>query len=168
MISELNTKELFASLDKSELQFVREITSFSEKEVNIVPFKDSWTAAQVAAHVAKSIASVAELLRTTAKPANRKPAARVQEIKEMFLDFALKFKSAKNILPAEKVYDKETLTEEVKTAFKGLKDVGSQEDLSEILQLPALGEITKFELLYLSVFHTIRHVHQLKNISKIL
>ena len=167
-IQQSDTTKMFALLDDAESQFMELVSSHSENEINIVPFEYSWSAAQVAEHVAKSNASVEELLRKTAKPADRKPDARVHEIKEMFLDFTLKFKSAKNILPAEQLYDKEKLIEEVKISFKHLKEAGSNEDLSESFQVPKLGEMTKFEMLYLSVFHTQRHAHQLKNIYQIL
>ena len=167
-IQQSDITAMFALFDDAESQFLEALSSFSENETNIVPFEDSWTAAQVVEHVGKSNSFVEELLRETAKPADRKPDARVQEIKEMFLDFTLKFKSAKSILPAKQIYNKEKLIEEVKISFKHLKEAGSNEDLSESFEVPKLGEMTKFEMLYLTVFHTRRHEHQLKNIYQIL
>ena len=37
---------------------------------------------------------------------------------------------------------------------------------SELLDLPPIGEITKLEVLYFVLYHTQRHIHQLKNVIR--
>src|SRR5215212_1916501 len=101
MTEELNTRELFASLDDASSKLLTMIASLSEPTLNTIPFKNSWTAAQVTAHVTKSNSSIAQALRMEAKPSERDPGERVQELKKMFLDFTIKFQSPDFILPTQ-------------------------------------------------------------------
>jgi hypothetical protein len=158
------TRELFVSLDKASSELLGMIASLSESALNWVPFKDSWTAAQLAAHVTKSNASIAQALNMEAKPADRDPGERVQELKSMFLDFTVKFKSPGFIVPTQDYYEKETLLVKLKKSAELLKETAGKVNLPEMISLPAFGEITKLELLYFVLYHTQRHIHQLKNI----
>lgn len=64
----INTKELFASLDDAASEFLQLIASLSDKQINTIPFKDSWTAGQFAEHVTKSNTGVAKALNIEGKP----------------------------------------------------------------------------------------------------
>jgi hypothetical protein len=160
----LNTKELFISLDYAFSELVMMIEALSEASLNTVPFADSWTAAQLAAHVTKSNSSIAQALDMEAKKTERNPGERAPELKEMFLDFTIKFQSPEFIRPAEGFYEKEKLITKLKKSIEQLKEQWNKVNLAEILSLPAFGEITKLELLYFVLYHTQRHVHQLKKI----
>jgi hypothetical protein len=160
----LNTKELFASLDNAFSELLTMIEALSEPVLNTVPFTDSWTAAQLAAHVTKSNISIAQALDMEAKKTERNPDERALELKEIFLDFTIKFQSPEFIRPAQGMYEKEKLNAKLKKSIEQLKEQRNKANLSEILSLPAFGEITKLELLYFVLYHTQRHIHQLKNI----
>ena len=164
----LNTKELFISLDDASSQLLNMIASLSEAELNDVPFKNSWTAAQLASHVTKSNSSISQALNIEAKPAERDPAERVQELKRMFLDFTTKFQSPDFISPMQGSYEKEILISKLNRSVERLKEAARKVNLTDIINLPAFGEITKFELLHFVLYHTKRHIHQLKNIMRII
>jgi hypothetical protein len=51
------TKDIVQQLEKTTNEMLQLVSSFNEEEMNSVPFKDSWTAAQVADHITKSNAS---------------------------------------------------------------------------------------------------------------
>ena len=168
MIEELNTKELFVSLDNTSSRLLAMISSLSETTLNIIPFKHSWTAAQLAAHVTKSNTSIAQALKMEAKPSERDPGERIHELKEMFLDFTIKFQTPDFILPTQDTYEKETLIAKLKRSNELLKEAADKVNLSGILSLPAFGEITKLELLHFVLYHTQRHLHQMKRICDAL
>ncbi|MEP6596313.1 MAG: DinB family protein [Ginsengibacter sp.] len=164
----LNTTELFTSLDNVSSELLIIIASLSETSLNTIPFKYSWTAAQTAAHITKSNSSIAQALNMEAKPAERDAGERVQELKGIFLDFTTKFQSPDFILPTQDTYEKEVLIARLKRSIERLKETAGKVDLSEIISLPAFGEITKLELLHFVLYHTQRHLHQLKNIMRII
>ena len=165
----LHTKELFVSLDEISSELLQLISSADSITINTVPsdgsqIKDSWTAAQLASHVTKSNKAIIQALNMEGKTAQRSPGERVPELEKMFLDFTTKFQSPEFIRPKQGTYQKDTLIAELKKSIEHMKELRSKINLSEILSLPAFGEITKLELLHFVLYHTQRHVHQLKNI----
>ena len=165
----IDTKDFFASLDKTTTELLQLISSTDSKIINTVPSgsdrtKDSWTAAQLATHVTKSNKAIAQALDMEGKTAERNPGERVRELKAMFLNFNTKFQSPEFLRPKRENYLKETLVADLKKSIDHLMETGGRINLSEIISLPAFGEITKLELLYFVLYHTQRHIHQLKNI----
>ncbi len=165
---EIGTKELFASYDKTTTELLQLVSSFSEKEINTIPYEDNWTAAQVATHITKSNTSIAHAMHIEGKAVERNAEERVQELKDMFLDFSSKFKSPEFILPTQDTYQKETVIEDLKKSIMQLKNAADNVNLFQIINVPAFGEITKLEIFHFVLYHTQRHIHQLKNIFKIV
>ena len=164
----INTKELFASLDNVASEFLQLIASLSEKQINTIPFKDSWTAGQLAEHITKSNTGIAKALNIEGKPTDRNPGERERELKEMFLDFTIKFPASEFLLPTKDIYNKETVIADLKKSIERLKQESDKATLSEAINHRAFGEITKLELLHFAKFHTQRHLHQLKKIVQIV
>ena len=164
----INTKELFLSLDETWSELLKLISSADASIINTIPFEDSWTAAQLATHVTKSNKAIVQGLIMEGKPAERNPGERVQELKELFLDFTIKMKSPEFILPTQKTCNKEMILADLKKSIEQLKESGNKVNLSEAISHRAFGEITKFELLHFVLHHTQRHIHQLKEIIKTL
>ena len=77
MNEKVNTNELFASLDHTTSELIKSISSFSEIQLNEIPSAGSWTAAQVAEHVAKSNKEIAKSLKKEGKLTGRVPDAGV-------------------------------------------------------------------------------------------
>ena len=87
-------------------QLIQLFSSFSDEQINQVPFAGSWTPAQIAAHVLKSETFILQALNATGKPVDRMPDERVAELKKIFLNFTNKFQSPVFIVPEKKMYQK--------------------------------------------------------------
>ena len=164
MTTDTVNSDLFASLDKTIEELLIIISSVDEKDINTVPFENSWTAAQVVAHVTRSINGMGEALRMPGKTADRELDEKANGFKTMFLNFETKMKSPPFVLPEHDVYEKNELIDTLKNADKKFKESAHEANLSELLNLPPIGELTKLELLHFVLYHTQRHIHQLKNI----
>src|SRR4051794_3818628 len=164
----LNTEQLFISLDETTSELLKVISSFNEQEINAVPFKDSWTAAQVADHVNQSNKSMIKSLREEGKASLRNGDEGVAKLKEIFLNFDSKLQSPKFILPTQNTYNKQFLVDDLRNSIKRITELSNTVDLSEMINHPVFGEVTKFEILHFIVYHTARHIHQLKNIFQIV
>jgi hypothetical protein len=140
------------------------IHGFDEEQVNNIPHEGSWSAAQVIVHVTKSINGIAKAMKLEGEKITRDADARVQELKNTFLDYTVKFKSPEFILPAEGPYEKAKVISELERSVEQLKQASKGTNLSEAIKHPAFGEITKLELLHFVLFHIQRHTRQLKNI----
>lgn len=158
--------DLFSSLDDTIAEMLSIISSVEEKDINTIPFENSWTAGQLVDHVTRSINGMAEALEMPGKIADRKPAEKANELKAVFLNFDRKMKSPPFILPTKDVYEKDSLTDKFKSATNKFLETAKTVEPSELLNLQPLGELTKLEVLYFILFHTQRHTHQLKNIAE--
>lgn len=164
----IKMEEFFSSLDSASSELLQWISSADVTIINAVPFVDSWSAAKLAAHIIKSNKAIAQALNMEGKSAERNPGERVPELKKMFLDFTVKFDSPEFIKPKQERYLKEIIVEDLNQSIEQLKELRNRVNLSEIITLPAFGEITKLELLHFVLYHTQRHIHQLTNIFRAL
>jgi len=164
MTENINTEELFTSLDKTTSELIELISSFTETQINEIPAVASWTAAQVAEHVTKSNNGIINSLKKEGKLPGRAPDAGVEQLKKTFLDFDKKLQSPEFILPTQDIYQKKMVIDNLEISIAQLKELGHNVNLLEMISHPIFGEITKLELLHFVVYHTRRHIHQLQNI----
>ncbi len=160
-------REMIDELKSTTAELLKLVTAFSREQLNVVQVEGSWTAAQVAEHMNKSY-TVAEVLNGPVKQTDRNPAEKVNQIKEVLLNFELKMKSPEFILPENKQYDKTLLLDSLSTGIKKITAAAGTLNLEETctaLALPQPGELTRLEWISFIIYHTQRHNHQLKNIA---
>jgi DinB superfamily len=160
----LAKEELLVSLKNIVAELMQVLNGFDGQNINTVPFEGSWTAAQVVDHITRSNMSITKAFTLKGAAINRDPAERVQELKNVFLNVNNRFQSPDFILPAQDVYEKKMLIALLNRSVDKIKEVSCQADLSEMINHPAFGDITKFEILHFVLFHTQRHIRQLEKI----
>ena len=137
--------------------------SINEDQFNTEPFTGSWTPAQLVVHVTKSNNGIIQGLDMQGSTAVRKHGSRIEELKKIFLNFDQKLQSPAFILPKPGHYEKQATLDALQQSNQQLNDKGTTVNLSDVIVFQVLGEISKLELLYFVLYHTQRHVHQLKN-----
>ncbi|MBB6111747.1 DinB family protein [Mucilaginibacter lappiensis] len=155
---------LIGSVAQAQLNLFEAV---KQSEVNRIPFEGSWTAAELIEHMVLSISSSISLFNGPIRDTNRVPDQYVQYVKDMFLNFDLKFKSAPSIAPAAKLYDRDILIKKLRTAYNSLIYLVETKDLTdtcELWEFPTIGYLTRLEWAYQAVYHAQRHTQQLKNI----
>ena len=105
-LQKINIEKLFVSLDETSSGLLKLVSWLDDDSFNTVPFKNSWTAAQVTVHVIKSNLAITKALYIDGKIIERAPDERVDELKDLFLDFILKMRSPEFILPRNDWYIK--------------------------------------------------------------
>jgi DinB superfamily len=169
MITETSGKnELLTAIDETISQLQGLMSSLDEKKINTVPFKDSWTAGQLFRHVTKSITGMAKAMSAKAKPANRGAGEKIPELKKAFLDFSTKMKSPEFVVPEDGPYEKQGTIAELNKSFGLLKENTINATLTDLVEGLPLGAVTKLEILHFILYHTQRHLHQMKNIVEVL
>ena len=151
-------------------ELVKRLDSFSENNLNKIPYADSWTAAQVFDHLSKSY-NVVETLHGNVKETDRNPLEKVQAIANVFLNFETKLTSPDFIIPDDKRFIKQELKQRLNEKINGLNQAAATLDLSMIctdFSLPQMGHLSRVEWLYFVVYHTQRHLHQLGKIAAAL
>ena len=145
------------------------ISSFTQQQLNMVPFEGSWTPAQVADHIIKSQLGFTDLFCGRTIPANRRADEKNEAIGKVFLDYTIKMQAPEFILPSKEPQDKNTLMDSVKNKSIEIIDAVQNLDPTEIcldFELPGFGKFTRLEWIYFIMYHAQRHTHQLENIYK--
>ncbi len=161
-----DAKELLSSLDETWNKLAALISSANDAVINKVPFEGSWTIGQLIRHVTKSNTGMVKVLQMEGKDAGRDPAQGAEKMKKIFMDFEAKYQAPKFIIPETKEYNKKSLVHDFEDSVRQLKGEYVKQDLSQMVNVEIFGEVTKLELFYFILYHTQRHIHQLKNILK--
>lgn len=160
IISDFN--RVFSDLDTT-------VASFDNISFNQVPFEGSWTPAQVTQHLKLANGNFADVLRGDVKETERPADELKSTIKNIFLNFDTKFKSPDFILPELKEYDREQHLHKIRETQQQITKAINDLDLTKTcasFQLPGLGYLTRLEAIYFVIYHTERHVHQLREIRR--
>ena len=149
------------------MQVVGLARSLDEEKWNTVPYKGSWTPAQLVRHLLKSVSGIGPLIKKPSTPAERNPGERIIQLKQNFLDITKTMQSPEFIVPEKMHYNKESLVTEFEAALSPLtklKDV----NLNELITGLPLGPITKLEIVHFIFYHLQRHLIQMKRITEAL
>src|SRR5580765_3809527 len=124
-----DTTALFKSLDAASNELISLVQNEDEKTLNTIPFKNSWTAAQVLVHITKSNKAIAQGLQMQGMPAERDPEENAGHLKKMFLDFTVKFKSPAFIVPEKRNHNKTETINGLKASIESLQNKRGETDL---------------------------------------
>ena len=156
-------------VEATEKKLMQTIASIKQEDINQVPFEGSWTAAQVCEHVNLSVSGIIDTLKAPAEVTERSPDQYAQELKDLFLNFDLKFSAAPTLIPSDRAHDKKALVSTLAGTFESLVGIIQTEDLTGTFagfKFPGMGPLTRLEWVYLTIYHTQKHIHQIKNIMK--
>lgn len=161
-------KHIIPEFEETVNEFVYTLSLFMQKEINKVPFKDSWTGGQTGRHILKALQGMPDLLKHgKVKQTEGAPDEKTEMIDADFLNFNIKFKSPDFIKPEDISYNKEELIHSLKDTVRKIAEAAKGKDLSLTslaFELPVYGHLTLYELLHFGKVHTERHIRQLKNI----
>jgi S-ribosylhomocysteine lyase LuxS involved in autoinducer biosynthesis len=163
------SKPIYDELKNTGKELQQVLSSFTQEDINKVPFAGSWTAGQVAEHVLKSADGVLANVKSNTQPTERNPEENVKMLSDAFLNFGIKMKSPDFILPGDKPKDKAELINSLNNTINSLEQAARTEDLSATctaFEMPTVGPLTRIEWLSFANVHTLRHIHQLKNIKQ--
>ncbi|RZJ56137.1 MAG: DinB family protein [Flavobacterium sp.] len=147
------------------------LNSFSESELNIIPFEGSWTAGQVVKHLVMACSGYPQMCAEKTEKTTREPDEKVKEVEAVFLNFDIKMNSPEYIFPANTEYNKNTLTLSLLKIEKEFLDITKKYDLTLTImnfEVPGFGKFTILEWINFALIHIKRHLSQLQNISKMV
>lgn len=144
------------------------LSSFSDEEINTVPFKGSWTPGQVVQHIILGNSGYPELFAGNTKPTIRKYDEHVKELEGIFLNFNTKMDAPDFLKPEAKNYNKNALTLSLLKIESDLLNAAENNDLTLTcldFQVPGFENFTIYEWINFALVHSQRHTHQLQKIS---
>jgi hypothetical protein len=162
-------KDLLTELQNTKAELLQAISTIDEDKLNIVPYQDGWTAAQVSEHILKAVGVTTLYGKTHAT--DRDPQEKVKATADLFLNLDIKMQSPDFIYPSDKKYTKDELIHLIADKFTKLIKAAEELDLSSTclaFEIPGFGPFTRLEFVWFYVFHTQRHIFQLKKVAKAL
>jgi phage-related protein len=163
-----DTSEILSATSDAISKLTDLMLAVDEDKINTVPYNGSWTAPQLLRHVTKSINGMTRAMQTDAKPAGRNPGERIEQLKKIFLDFSKKLTQPEFIVPEEQIYEKQSAVDELNTSFNRFKESAVAANLDDLIEGLPFGPVTKFEIIHFVLYHTQRHLHQMKKICDAL
>lgn len=145
------------------------LSSFSESELNIAPYKGSWTAGQVVQHLIMASSGFPEMCSGPTEMTSRKPDEKVKDIEALFLDFSIKMEAAEFIMPQDIEYNKNSLTLSLQKIEDELLHISETYDLTLTclsFEIPTFGKFTIYEWVNFTLIHMQRHIKQLNAIFR--
>lgn len=136
-------------------------------DINTKRADGGWTVGEIANHIVKGTQADFGATKKTERPYDQNAAA----IRDLFLDFKMKFPSAPFLQPNSKEYSTEELFSSLDNSKERISRMIEQEDLTETcvdIQLPVWGYLTKYEWLVLIENHIIRHTKQVKDFNTVV
>jgi hypothetical protein len=92
----------------------------------------------------------------------------VDQLKKIFLDFSKKLTQPDFIVPEDRIYEKESAVEELNTSFSRFKESTVGANLDDLIEGLPIGPVTKLEIIHFVLYHTQRHLYQMKRICEAL
>ncbi|MEO6541607.1 MAG: DinB family protein [Ferruginibacter sp.] len=169
MITETSTKnELLTAIEEVISQMAGLMMPLGEQQVNSIPYENSWTAGQLFNHVTLSINGMAKAMSKESEPAERDPGEKIAGLKKAMLDFSVKMKSPDFIVPEDGPFEKQATIEELQRSFTQFSENTGKANLNDMVEGLPFGPVTKLEMLHFVLYHSQRHLHQMKNITNAL
>jgi hypothetical protein len=166
---ETNTIQLSTTitgeLNQVTSELFRVIASFTPDQFNQPPAAGGWSPGQIAEHLSLSDHELLISLHGPVKPTHRDPSEKIEPVKNIFLDFENKLDSPGELVPASRNYDQGVLIRSLQKTRSQINEVIATLDLSATCYDPRLGDMTRLEIVYFILFHTKRHIHQMKKLA---
>jgi len=159
------TTKLLIEINQTLTELLQLLSLFDQEQINVIPFESSWTAGQLAQHLILSNAAIVRIVNGPVKETLRQPDENIKKIKSDFFDFTTKMQSPDFIVPEKIHFNKEDLIRATGNIKTQLYESIETLDLTKtcITELP-VGALTRLEAIHFVLYHTQRHIHQLKNI----
>lgn len=158
-----------SDLKESTRELLQSISRFPENEFNTPPDDGGWTAGQVAEHLIKVETGTVRLFTGGFEACDRNPEQKIERIKERMLDFESPMTASGPIVPDDQPKDKEQVLEKLQDLRQRLTGMIELHDLSEMIAgfvHPVFGSLTAIEWIYFNIYHSKRHLHQIRAISQ--
>ena len=159
--------QLAADLQAVLTEFAEALAAIPDEALNTVPFDGSWTPGQVARHINLSNSGFLQVLNGPTKPTERPYDAAIEKLRAILLDFDARRQAPEFIVPPAIPYQKDRLLASIDKIQEALPPVFGL-DLTATctaFELPGVGHATRLEALHFMLYHTQRHLRQLRHIA---
>ncbi len=148
-------------LKTNELQHA--IMLFKQPQINIHAFENQWSAGEIVDHMILSDMDVIKILNGKFVETKDGASEKKAFLAAAFGNMKSKMVAAERLRPTHKNYSRYDLRADLTESRETLRKLISQSPSKHSFEHPELGQMTSVELLHYVIFHTKRHISQLRN-----
>ena len=158
-------ESVIADLDASTRILIKELSDFSDHLFFQRPADGSWSAGEIAEHVLLLETKANEGMHT-ARAGNRPFDLKIIPMRDGLKEDEKKYTAPSMVIPKGESKNKEALLDALVQQREVLKNMIRQMDLSLITEFrhPVIGSMSRLEWVYFHIYHTERHVRQLRSL----
>jgi hypothetical protein len=163
---QINRQDIAKQVRQTGAAMLEALAAFDEQQVNTPPFDGGWTAGQVIEHLLLS-AGLLDVITGRTATADREPDEKMDAIRDVFLDYTVRLQSPEGIRPSTGPFEKREMLEKLKLVWVRQGEAVRLLDLSRVcldFELPVFGHLTRLEWIMFYVYHSQRHLRQLKRL----
>jgi hypothetical protein len=163
----INKEQILSELDQSTNELIAQLQQCDEANFNKSPGANSWSAAQVAEHILLLETQVNRAL-LAADITERQIDLKIIPLKKGFENAEKKYVAPDFIIPSASHKNKQELIDGLKKQRDTLKQIIETTDLTHTPKYkhPVIGDMTRLEWVYFTIYHTERHLRQLQTIAR--
>ena len=161
----MNKTRIKNDLVESTSNLLDILFSVSEAHFNTSTPKGGWSIGMIAEHLIKVESGTLNLFSGPVERTGRDPSSKIESIRDRLLDFDSSMTAYGPIVPDEKPKDKTKALEKMQDIRQKLKGLIEIQDMTETItgfEHPLFGYLTHVEWIYFNIFHSRRHVNQMK------
>ena len=164
----MNKDALLTDWEKNTEDLVDLLSHFTPESFNHKGSDPSWTAGQVAEHLFIMDRVTLMMLEGPAIPTNRPPDSKLPQVQGAMEDEETKRVAPDIVQPSAGPKDPQYLADSIKKQRAQIKESILQKDLTEACTAgkhPSIGTMTRLEWVYFTIYHTRRHLAQLRRLG---
>jgi hypothetical protein len=159
-------ESVIEELEESTRMLIKELSAFSDEQFFYRPAEGSWSAGEIAEHILLLETRANEGMHT-ARTGNRPFDLKIIPIRNGLKEDEKKYVAPTKVIPKGEMKNKQDLLDALVQQREVLKNMIRKMDLSLITEFrhPVIGSMSRLEWVYFHIYHTERHVRQLKSLK---
>ena len=152
-------------LEESTRMLIKELSAFSDEQFFQRPAEGIWSAGEIAEHILLLESRANEGMHT-ARTGNRPIDLKIIPMRDGLKEDEKKYVAPTIVIPKGEMKNKQALLQALVLQRDVLKNLIRQMDLSLITEFrhPVIGSMSRLEWVYFHIYHTERHVRQLRSL----
>jgi len=168
-MSDVFTPEIIERDLKANFLFLEKVLSdVSAEDYFKVPAEEKWSIQLILDHLRNSEKGVLYMSNGPTNPTNREPLINIQKIKNAFGDHTKSYPAPQVTQPINDGLDKESYLNKINKYRQAFLEEGNSKGWHEVLEVfphPITGTMSRLEWNYFNIYHTERHIHQIRQIK---
>jgi len=168
-MSDVLTPEIIERDIEANFQFLKNvIANISDTDYTRAPADGKWSIQLILDHLRNSEKGILYMSNGPTNPTEREPLINIQKIKDAFGDHTKIYPAPEVTQPINDGLDKDTYLAKIHKYRRAFLEEGNTKGWHEVLEAfphPIAGTMSRLEWTYFNIYHTERHIHQIKQIK---